>query len=100
MELALERSFTPSSRTPGEPQGEEPESRFDISVVFTTVQATVAALKMAGTLADPLGARITLVVPQVVPYPCPLTNPPVLPDFNETRFRAIANESHVEITVH
>ena len=100
MELALERSLTPSSGTPGESEGEKPESRLDISVVFTTVQPTIAALKMAATLANPFSARITLVVPQVVPYPCPLTNPPVLPDFNETRFRAIASESPAEIKVH
>ena len=40
-----------------------------------------------------------LVVPQVVPYPLPLTSPPVLMDWNESRFRVIASESPVETKV-
>jgi hypothetical protein len=51
-------------------------------------------------LAESLGARITLVVPQVVPYPLPLTSPPVLLEFQENRFREIASESPVDIRVH
>ena len=46
-----------------------------------------------------MGARITIVVPQVVPYPLPLTSPPVLLDFNERRFHVIASESPVETRV-
>ena len=71
----------------------------NIEVVFTSFAATLAALKRAGSLASRLNARIRLVVPQVVPYPCPLASPPVLLDFNERRFRAIADESPVETTV-
>ena len=43
-------------------------------MVFTSVESTLAALKEAGNLANSLGARITLVVPQVVPYPAPSRN--------------------------
>ena len=68
-------------------------------MVFTSVEATLAALKEAGNLANSLGARITLVVPQVVPYPLPLETPPVLVEFNENRFRVIASESPVETSV-
>jgi hypothetical protein len=57
------------------------------------------ALKRTGTLAESLGARITLVVAQVVPYPLALTSPPVLLDFQERRFREIAAESPVDIRV-
>jgi hypothetical protein len=71
----------------------------NISVVFTSVQATLAALKKAGALANRLGTRINLVVTQVVPYPLPLTSSPVLPDFNERRFRVIGSESPVETRV-
>ena len=39
------------------------------------------------------------MVPQVVPYPLPLESPPVLIDWNERRFRVIADESPVETTV-
>jgi hypothetical protein len=72
----------------------------NIAVVFTTVEATLAALRKAGGLANRLGARITLMVPQVIPFPLPLKSPPVLIDWNERRFRVIAQESLVDTTVH
>jgi len=84
--------------TPAVPN--ETTSSLDINVVFTSVDATLAALKQAGTLAHRLAAHITLVVLQSVPYPLPLTKPPVLQDWNERRFRVIANHSSVETTIH
>jgi hypothetical protein len=75
------------------------EAALDIAVVFTTVKATLAALKRAGALATDLSARITLVVPQVVPYPLPLGNPPVPLSFNERLFRVIAGQSSIETSV-
>ncbi len=83
-------------RRPGVRNGEHP---LQIAVVFTTVQATIAALKEAGTLASNLGGRITLLVPQVVPYPLPLGESPIVREFNERRFRVIANSSPVETNV-
>jgi len=59
----------------------------------------VQALDKAGSLAETLDARITLVVPQIVPYPLPLTSPPALLEFQEKRFEAIASASRVEIKV-
>jgi hypothetical protein len=38
-------------------------------------------------------------VPQIVPYPLPLTSPPVLVDFNERRLRVIASHCRVETRV-
>jgi len=75
------------------------DSGLNVTVVFTTIDATVAAVKRAGELAENLGAQVTLVVPQIVPFPLPLTSPPVLLDFQENRFREIAAESPVDITV-
>ncbi len=72
---------------------------FEISVIFTSFDATAAALKMAGTLVKGLSVHINLVVPQVVPYPLPLDAPPVLREFCERRLRDIANESPVDTTV-
>ena len=66
---------------------------------FTSVDATLAALREAGALAHSLGARIQLVVPQLVPYPAPLESPPVLVEFSEKRFRVVAAESLVETSV-
>jgi len=77
---------------------EQPQG-LNITVVFTSVGATVAALKQACGLAESLGARITLVVLQVVPYPLPLTSPQVLLEFQEQRFRKIALQSPVETQV-
>jgi hypothetical protein len=91
MALAVERVIAPFSAECG--------SKLDISVVFTSIKATLAALKEAGHLASSLGARITLLVPQIVHYPLPLTGPPVLVDFNEWRLKVIANNCRVETRV-
>jgi hypothetical protein len=98
--LAFEKVLAPATGRPEEAGAGKEESKLNISVVFTSVEATLAALKRAGALASRLSARITLLVPQIVPYPLPLTSPPVLLDFNERRFRTIAGESPVETTVH
>jgi hypothetical protein len=90
---------TPSVRRPERPPVEEAEPRLNVFVVFTSVEATLAALKQAGHLAAELGGRIILVALQVVPYPLPLTRPPVGIDWNERRLRLIAGESRVETIV-
>jgi hypothetical protein len=99
MALALQRVLTPAPGHPERPVAREAEPRLNIDVVFTSVDATLAALRKAAELASRLAARITLVVPQVVPYPLPLESPPVLLDWSERRFRVIAEESPVETTV-
>jgi len=103
MALALERMIAPLTGVPARPITEETDSKLDISVVFTSVDATLAALKEAGRLlgnqAGSLGGRITLIVPHIVPYPLPLTSPPVLVDFNERRLRVIASKCRVETRV-
>lgn len=99
MALALEKRLIPATGLPQPPDTVETGSRLNVSVVFTSVEATLPALKEAGALASALGAHITLVVPQLVPYPLPLASPPVLLDWNERRLRVIANESKVETTV-
>ena len=93
MSLALERVLAPAPGFPAPPAIEDTESRLNVAVVFTSVEATLAALRKAGALANRLSGRITLLVPQVVPYPLPLNSPPVLLDWNEKRFRVIASES-------
>jgi hypothetical protein len=99
MSIVLEKLLRPATVRPGTPASGGEESRLDVAVVFTSVECTLAALKHAGALAHRLGVRITLLVPQVVPYPLPLTSPPVLIDWNERRFRVIAEASPVETTV-
>ncbi len=82
------------------PATRETSPRLNINVVFTSVDATLAALKEAGRLANNLAAHITLVVVQIVPYPLPLTSPAVSVEWNKRRFRVIANKSPVETTIH
>lgn len=102
MALALERRIAWATEVPTRTEAPETDSKLDISVVFTTVNATLAALKEAGNLAGSLGGRITLIVPQIVPYPLPLSKPPVLADFNERRLRVIVSGCRIEtrISIH
>src|SRR6478672_12030432 len=100
MALAFESVLT---TVPGEPRADEQvvlqDPCLNIVVVFTSIDATLAALKEAAVLANRLCGRVTLIVPQVVPYPLPLASPPVLVDWNERRFRVIASDSPVETKV-
>jgi hypothetical protein len=93
MSLAIAKTWIPAREV------EDADQRLNIAVVFTSVESTLTALKEAGTLASSLGARITLLVPQVVPHPLPLESPPVLVEFNERRFRVIADQAPVETRV-
>ena len=99
MALALEKPVIPGIGHPEVPATRELEAELNISVVFTSLDATFAALEAAVILATRLRRRITLVVPQMVPYPLPLTSPPVLLDWNERRVRQIASRSPVETSV-
>ncbi|MCU1336539.1 MAG: hypothetical protein JWO19_2120 [Bryobacterales bacterium] len=99
MSLAIERHLTPAPGHPTQHAVEQQDLSLNIAVVFTSVESTLAALKEAGALAQSLGAQITLLVPQVVPYPLPLESPPVLIDFSEKRFHVIASQSSVETKV-
>ena len=103
MALALERMIAPVTGAPARPFPEKTGAKLDVSVVFTSVDATLAALKAAGNLlgnrASSLGGHITLIVPQIVPYPLPLTRPPVPVDFTERRLRVIASDCRVDTSI-
>jgi hypothetical protein len=94
-----ERPLAPVAGLPEPPGYGTSQHRFEIAVIFTSFDATTAALKMAGTLVKGLSANVKLVVPQVVPYPLPLDSPPVLREFCERRLRDITNECPVDTTV-
>jgi hypothetical protein len=57
--------------------------RFEVNVIFTDLQATVAALRAAGSLARDLGACIRVRAAISVPYALPLDEPPVSLPFTE-----------------
>jgi len=99
MAIVLEKRLNPTMGQPESPNASREEPKLAIAVVFTSVAATLAALKHASVLAQILDGSVTLLVPQIVPYPRPLTSPPVLIDWNERRFRAIAAVSPVNTTV-
>jgi hypothetical protein len=71
----------------------------NISVLFTSADSTRSALVKAGTMAENLGARITVLLTQTVPFPRPLDDPPVSIVWNEHRLRQIAIHSPVETAV-
>jgi hypothetical protein len=75
------------------------ESRLNISVIFTSESATAAALGTAASLADRLGGRITLIVPEVVSYQLPLNEPPIKRAWYETRVCELVSHVPVETVV-
>jgi len=97
--LAIEKTLAPFTGRPTRHEPKRIDERLNIAVVFTTVEATLPALRKCGVLANSLGALVTLLVPQVVPHPLPLETPPALVEFNEQRFRLISCNSPVETTV-
>src|SRR5688572_1192783 len=99
MSLVRTEFLNTETGLPETPTGGDQDSGLNILVIFTSVDATASALKKTAPLAESLGARITLLVSQVVPYPLPLTSPPVLLEFQEKRFRKIASQSPVSVRV-
>jgi hypothetical protein len=91
--------IAPVTGVPARPLAEGTDSKLNISVVFTSVELTLEALRQAGKLAISLGGSITLIFPQVVPYPLPLASPPVAVEFTERRLRVLAGGSPVETQV-
>jgi hypothetical protein len=80
---------------PAEPRRSD-DGKLDLKVIFTDVAKTTAALTTAREMARGLGARITLLVTQVVPYPLPLADPPVSLEFTE-RMLETFNVDSIEI---
>lgn len=78
------------SYPPAQPDLSDP--KLDLKVIFTDLPKTAAALAAARTMAHGLGARITLMVAQVVPYPLPLAAPDVPVEFTERMLESIACE--------
>src|SRR3974390_3486829 len=87
---AVEKRIGPAPPRPG---------HLDVSVIYTSPETTLAAIKAAGAMAESLHARITIIVLQVVSIHVPLPSPPVLLEFQEAQMRAIAEQSPVETTV-
>jgi hypothetical protein len=100
MLLALRTLRCAGSTYPPLPVANESKPTLKITVVFTSIESTRAALQQAGYLAHCLGACITLLVAYPIPYAVPLTCPPVALAFHERRLRQLASESPLETTVY
>jgi hypothetical protein len=75
-----------------EPYLSDTERKLDLKVIFTDLPQTAAALAAARTLAQGLGAHVTLMVARVVPYPLPLAEPDVPVEFTEHVLESLACE--------
>ncbi len=68
------------------------ETEKELVVVHTTAACTRAALHMAARFGNGPFRRIRLIAPKVVPYPLPLTNPPVAEAYTEHLLLDLAAE--------
>ena len=71
----------------------------EVNVVYTRLPGAAETLHAASGLAHGLGARVTVHVPQVIPYPLELKAPPVSVQFAEQQLLALAGEQPVETTI-
>jgi len=99
MAVVLATSPVPQLRRSPVTEYEGRDALPEIAVLFTSMHATPAALRKARVLAKRLDVRITLLVTQIVPYPLPLSEPPVLLEFIEKRFITLATDTHVKAAV-
>ena len=74
-------------------------SKLAVVVPFTDASGTVAAMKMAGQLAQNLNVYINLVSFQVVPYELELTRPAIVVGWLEEHLRALASKVPVDTRV-
>jgi hypothetical protein len=70
-----------------------------LTVVFTTIHATLGVLGQGVELASGLGARIRILALHVVPYPLALDCPHVDPEFKVRRFRTLLVDGAVETRI-
>ena len=68
-------------------------------MVYTRLPGTAETLNAASGLARGLGARVTVHVAQVIPYPLALKSPPVSVQFAEEQLLALAGEQPVETNI-
>jgi hypothetical protein len=75
-------------------------SNFDphlkLTVVHTTTEGTLSALKLANGLTKDLSAQIRLVAPEVVPFRLPLEHPLISTEFLRKRETRLVEESGLD----
>ena len=68
--------------------------RHRLTVIYTTPEATAAALETAAQLGRGLGGRLWLLVPEVVPHRLPIDCPPVALEHIRNGALALASGFH------
>ena len=92
MKLAVQLSAPVSA-----PEVLNPE--LEVNVIYTRLPGTANTLKAACTLARGLGARLTVHLAQVIPYPLELKSPHVSIPFAEEQLGLLAGRQPVETSV-
>ena len=83
----------------GFPARTSTQEGLQLNVAFTSEHATVEALRYAAAMAGGLGARLQVIVPQVVPYGRDLKDPDVNPQFTAQRALDAAHAAGVDADV-
>jgi hypothetical protein len=78
--------------------------KLNVHVVCTNLKdanlkSIKAAHRLAGKLARDLGARVTVLAAQVVPYPLPLERPPVPIEFTQRALLRLVSDEEVETAI-
>jgi len=71
----------------------------EVNVVYTRLPGAAKSLDIASGLARGLGARVTVHVAHVIPYPLELKSPQVPVQFAEQQLLAMAGEQLVETSI-
>ena len=79
---------------------ETPSSEaLNVTVLFTTVKATLHAFRRATNLAFDLGASTRVLLLHQIPYPLPLEQPRVPPDFHARQFYGFWNGESIPVKI-
>jgi hypothetical protein len=79
------------------PEVQNPE--LEVNLIYTRRPEAAESLDLACGLAQGLGARVTVHVTQVIPYPLELKSPQVPVHFTEQQLLAMAGEQPVETSI-
>ena len=75
---------------------QEDGSGLPVTVVYTTQEGTLAALKLVAALTKDLQARLGLIVTEVVPFRLPLDQPRVAVEFLKERQDALVSKAGLD----
>jgi hypothetical protein len=87
-------------RRPGsQARGPAGDRRLPLHVIYTRTEPANAALRQATLLAAEFDASLTIVATQVVPYPLPLSEPPVSVNILHRELWSLVADIDLDVTV-